>query len=77
MLDQDRNCRKEVNIMGYVLPSLEDLPLPTLEEFAKNPKYYWGKLREYGEVPYFYRHFGLVGLRKFIKRKVEQWRKHL
>ena len=55
--------------MGYVLPSEKDLPLPTSEQFAKNPDYFWGKLREHQEMPYFYRHFGLEWLFRFIKRR--------
>lgn len=54
--------------MGYVVPSYKDLPLPTEEEFNKNPDYFWAKLREYQEMPYFFRHLGLEWLWKFIKR---------
>uniref|UniRef100_A0A6M3IPH9 Uncharacterized protein n=1 Tax=viral metagenome TaxID=1070528 RepID=A0A6M3IPH9_9ZZZZ len=48
--------------MGYVLL---DLPLPTLEEFSKNPDYYWEKLREYEDTPYWCHHFGIP---KFLVR---------
>lgn len=44
--------------MGYVVPSLKELPDPTLEEFSKNPDYYWRKLREYENTPFWCHHFG-------------------
>lgn len=51
--------------MGYVLPSYEELPLPTLAQFRENPEYYWRKLGEYEAIPYWCRHFGIP---KFLLR---------
>ncbi len=51
--------------MGYVWPTLDELPLPTREEFSQNPDYYWQKLREYKATPYWCHHFGIS---KFIIR---------
>ena len=45
--------------MGYVVPSLAELPDPTLEEYNADPDYYIGKLREYEATPYWCRHFGI------------------
>ena len=56
--------------MGYVLPSYEELPLPTSKKVQKNPDFYWGKLKEYQEMTYFFRHFGLEWLFRLLKRRI-------
>jgi len=57
-------------VVGFVVPSLKELPLPTLEEFTKDPDYYWGKLREYKTTPYWCHHFGIP---KCIIRLFKKW----
>jgi len=59
--------------MGYVPPTLKELPLPTLKEFKENPDYYWGKLREYESVPYWCHHFGIPSwLRHFLRIGIKE-----
>jgi len=55
--------------MGYIIPSLEELPDPTLKEFSKNPDYYWGKLREYVAIPPLCRHLGIPKIITDLFRK--------
>lgn len=52
--------------MGYVPPSYEELPLPTFEQFKKNPEFYEKKLQDYKSKPYFVRHFSLEKLYRFF-----------
>ena len=51
--------------MGYIPPSLDELPMPSPAEFAADPEYYWKKLRDYEAVPYWRRHYGLEDLSSF------------
>ena len=59
--------------MGYIIPSLKELPSPTLEEFSKSPEFYWRQLEEYGNTPYIYRHLGLAGIRKRILQLISKY----